>query len=134
MIVTTPSKGRARWLALAGFVARALLAIAFAWAGLAKLSGAAAMVQVFDAIGVGQWFRLLTGAVELLGAVLIVIPSVAWLGAALLVGTMIGAVFTHVAVIGGSPVPALVLLALSAFALWTRRGDLPFRHEARRTL
>lgn len=126
MTIEKSSTGRNRWVGRAGLLTRILLAVAFAWAGFAKLSGAAAMVDVFEAIGVGQWFRLFTGAVELVAAVLILIPSVAWLGAGLLAATMVGAVFTHLAVIGGSPAPAVVLLALSLFALWTRRRDLPF--------
>ena len=50
---------------------RALLALAFGVAGMAKLAGMPQMVQVFDAIGVGQWFRYVTGVVEVLGAVLV---------------------------------------------------------------
>ena len=42
---------------------RVLLALAFGAAGAAKLAGAQQMVQVFDAIGFGQWFRYLTGLV-----------------------------------------------------------------------
>jgi hypothetical protein len=45
-------------------------------------------------------------------------------GAALLVCVMCGAVLTHLLLIGGSPVPALVLGCLAAFILWGRRGAL----------
>ena len=56
---------------------RILLALAFGAAGIAKLAGVAQMVQVFDAVGMGQWFRYVTGAVEVAGAVLILIPPTA---------------------------------------------------------
>src|SRR5258708_34863922 len=64
------------------------------------------MVQLFAQIGVGQWFRYLTGGLEGLGAVALLVPALAELGALLLVLVMIGAVGTHLVVIGGSPVPA----------------------------
>ena len=44
---------------------KGLVALAFAAAGLAKLAGVDMMVATFDAIGVGQWFRYVTGIIEL---------------------------------------------------------------------
>jgi putative oxidoreductase len=100
---------------------RILLALAFGAAGLAKLGGVPQMVQVFNAIGLGQWFRYLTGAVEVVGAVLLLVPAAGFLGGVLLTATMIGAVATHLVLIDGSPVPALVLGLLSAFVAWRQR-------------
>lgn len=97
---------------------RIVLALAFGAAGLAKLAGVPQMIQVFDAIGAGQWFRYLTGAIELLGVVLLLVPATAFLGGLLLTSTMVGGVATHLLLIGGSPVPALVLGLLSAFVAW----------------
>jgi putative oxidoreductase len=97
---------------------RILLALAFGAAGIAKLAGVPQMVQVFDAIGFGQWFRYVTGAVEVLGAVLLLVPAAGFLGGLLLAVTMLGAVATHLLLISGSPVPALVLGLLSAFVAW----------------
>jgi hypothetical protein len=82
------------------------------------------MVAIFDLIGVGQWFRLLTGTLEVAGAVLVLAPRTAVWGASLLAAIMVGAVFTHLVVIGGNSAPALVLLALSAVVLWLRRRQL----------
>jgi putative oxidoreductase len=100
---------------------RILLALAFGAAGIAKLAGVPQMVQVFDAIGVGQWFRYLTGAVEIAGAVLLLIPAFGFVGGLVLFATMVGGVATHLLLIGGSPVPALVLGLLSAFVAWRLR-------------
>ena len=47
----------------------------FLMAGFSKLSGDPQMVGLFDAIGLGQWFRYLTGSLEVLGAVLLLIPG-----------------------------------------------------------
>ena len=97
---------------------RVLLALAFGAAGAAKLAGATLMVQIFDLIGIGQWFRYVTGMVELAGAILLLVPAAAGL---LLCVTMAFAVATHVLVIGGSPVPAFVLGALSGFVAYRLR-------------
>jgi putative oxidoreductase len=93
----------------------------FLMAGFSKLSGAPQMVEMFDAIGLGQWFRYVTGSVEVLGAVLLLIPRTSGLGALLIVGTMLGAIATHLFIIGGSPVPALVLLIVTGIIAWGRR-------------
>jgi uncharacterized membrane protein YphA (DoxX/SURF4 family) len=100
---------------------RILLALAFGAAGVAKLAGVPQMVQVFDAIGFGQWFRYLTGTVEVAGAVLLLVPATGFLGGLLLTATMVGAVATHLVLIGGNPAPAIVLGLLSAFVAWRER-------------
>jgi uncharacterized membrane protein YphA (DoxX/SURF4 family) len=111
----------ARWAILA---IRSVLTTAFLAAGFAKLAGVEMMVGTFDAIGWGQWFRYLTGVIEVGAAILLWVPGLQALAAAALVATMIGAVIAHLAVLGPSAVPALVLGLLSAVILWTHRGQL----------
>jgi uncharacterized membrane protein YphA (DoxX/SURF4 family) len=94
----------------------------FLLAGSLKLSGNPMMVQLFDAIGVGQWFRYLTGAIEVVGAVMLLVPSFAVYGAAALAVTMVGAIITHLVIVGGSPVAAILLLASTATIAWARRS------------
>ncbi len=101
-----------------------LAAAAFLAAGSAKLSGQPMMVQTFAKIGVGQWFRYLTGSIEVISAILMLIPRTIPVGASLLVATMIGAVATHLLIIGGNPAPAGVLLVLVAIIAWGRRHRL----------
>lgn len=98
-----------------------LLTLAFGAAGLAKLAGAEMMVATFDAIGVGQWFRYVTGIVEVGSAILLWVPGLQFVGAGLLVCTMIGAVLAHLFILGPSLVPALVLGILTAVVLYARR-------------
>ena len=93
----------------------------FLMVGFFKLSGDPRMVGLFDAIGLGQWFRYVTGSLEVLGAVLLLIPRLSGLGALLLVGTMLGAVATHLFVVGGSPLPAIILLIVTGVIAWGRR-------------
>jgi hypothetical protein len=113
-----------RWKSVSLWVVRGLLALAFASAGGAKLYGVPMLVEEFQHMGLGQWFRYFTGTLELLGAFLILVPSLAAFGAVLLICIMIGATLMHLFVIGGSPVPALVLLALSAIVAYAKRGQI----------
>src|SRR5258708_39158848 len=93
----------------------------FLMVGFLKLSGNAQLVGLFQAIGLGQWFRYLTGSVEVLGALLLLIPRLSGLGALLLAGTMLGAVATHLFIVGGSPLMAIILLIVTGLIAWGRR-------------
>jgi putative oxidoreductase len=93
----------------------------FLMAAFGKLTSDPQMVGMFDAIGIGQWFRYLTGSLEVLGAILLVIPRLSGLGAWLLVGVMLGAVATHLFIIGGSPLMAIILLIVVGIIAWGRR-------------
>ena len=100
------------------------LAGLFLLAGSSKLLGAAAMVALFEAIGVGQWFRYLTGFIEVGSALALLVPSFAVFGALTLVPTMMGAIATHLFIVGGSPALSAVLLLGSAIVVWARRHQL----------
>ena len=93
----------------------------FLTVGFLKLSGDPQMVALFQAIGLGQWFRYMTGSLEVLGAVLLLIPRLTGLGALLLVGVTLGALTTHLFVIGGNPLPAIILLIVTGIIAWGRR-------------
>lgn len=100
-----------------------LVAAVFFAAGAAKLVDAPMMVEAFDGIGMGPWFRYVTGIVEIGSATLLILPGYAAFGSALLIPTMIGAALIHIFVIGGSPIPALALLTANTFILqqrWTQ--------------
>jgi uncharacterized membrane protein YphA (DoxX/SURF4 family) len=93
----------------------------FLMVGFLKLSGNAQLVGLFEAIGLGQWFRYLTGALEVAGAILLLIPRTSGLAALMLAGVMVGAVVTHVFIVGGSPLPAIILLVVTGVVAWGRR-------------
>src|SRR5690348_3955158 len=52
-------------------------------------------VRIFQQIGLGQWFRIFTGAVEVAAGLLVLIPRTALAGLTLLAITMAGAVLAH---------------------------------------
>jgi putative oxidoreductase len=54
-------------------VSRAILGLFFVVDGVIKLTGMSKTVQLFERIGWGQWFRYFTGALVLIGGVLILL-------------------------------------------------------------
>jgi putative oxidoreductase len=109
---------------IGAWTVQAIVAAAFLAAGSAKLAGVPFMVDLFQQIGLGQWFRVMTGVVEVAGAVALLIPGLASIGALWLGGTMVGAVATHLFVLHTSPVPAVVLGLLNVAVLYLRRDEL----------
>ena len=115
---------RARPALIALWSAQILLGAMFLLSGGSKLAGAAAMVALFDAIGVGHWFRYVTGGIEVASAVTLFVPALAPFGAGALVVTMVGAVVTHLFIVGGSPAVPVVLLLGALAVAWARRDQL----------
>jgi putative oxidoreductase len=108
-------------LNITSWVLQGLAAAAFLAAGGSKLAGVPAMVEMFAKLGAGQWFRYLTGALEVIGAVALLVPRMAFYGAVLLATVMVGAVVTHLAFLGGSPIPAVMLLVIVGTVAYLRR-------------
>jgi putative oxidoreductase len=86
------------------------------------------LVETFDKIGVGHWFRYVTGGIEVISAILLLIPRLSPLGAALLACTTVGAVLSHLVLIDNSPpVQAMVMLSFTTIILWGRFGAFKWR-------
>lgn len=92
-------------------------------------TGTANTVQYFDAIGWGQWFRYLTGILDVVGAALICIPRLTLYGAIILVGSVGTGALIAFTVLAGDPawgrppmklIP-LVLMLLAATLGWLSR-------------
>lgn len=93
-----------------------------------KLIGHSVAAESFDTIGFGDWFMYLTGALELAGAVALVIPILSGVSAIALIGLMIGAFITQMTVFDGenalTPVIFLVLFAVVARVRWHKTVEL----------
>jgi putative oxidoreductase len=113
-----------RPLTIALWVVQLGLALMFFMAGGNKLAGNPMMVGLFDTIGIGQWFRYVTGTLEVTGALLLLVPRISGLGAALLVPVMLGAIATHLFVLHSSPAMPLGLLVGLVFVAWGRREQI----------
>jgi uncharacterized membrane protein YphA (DoxX/SURF4 family) len=109
------------------WVLRCLAAAIFLSAGVMKLIGATMLVAEFDLVGLGQWFRYFTGAVEIAGGVLVLIPAVSWLGAILLLAVDSGALVAQITAIHMDWVHTVVIGAMLATLLYLQRRAIPAR-------
>ena len=65
-----------------------------------KFGGAAESVYIFSQLGVEPYGRIGSGVVELIAGILLLIPRFNWLGALIGLGTMAGAILSHLTVLG----------------------------------
>jgi uncharacterized membrane protein YphA (DoxX/SURF4 family) len=100
------------------WVLKIALAALFVLTAGAKLDGVPPMVEIFEKVKLGQWFRYFTGVLELLGAALLLWPGTAAFGALLLTVVCIGAFFAQLFI------HAIVLAAVLAAIVWTYRDQL----------
>lgn len=111
--------------AIFGF--QAILGVVGLGVGGAKVTHQEAQLEEFQRFGYPQWFRVVTGLLEIGGGIGLLMgllwrPEFAWVGGLLLSGVMMGAVVTHIRT--GDPssktaIPA-VLFALTAGLLIIR--------------
>ncbi|KQL50388.1 hypothetical protein AN964_22230 [Heyndrickxia shackletonii] len=100
-------------------ILQSLLVLYYAFSGVAKIIGAKYWVDIFNQIQLPQWFRVVTGFVQLIGALLLIIGywvggPIAWAGIWLGI-TMILACFAHIRVKDsfGKTAPALMFAVLN---------------------
>lgn len=91
-----------------------------------KFFGEATAVDMFLRIGLGEWFRYVVGALELLGGVGLMVRRVSGLAALGLVGLMIGAAYTQAFVLHGGAlvVTPIVIGLLCALIAYARRAEV----------
>lgn len=109
-----------RWWILA---AKVIAAAVFIPAGIAKLAGIQELVEIFEALGIGQWFRWVTGAIELVAGSLLFVRGCEAMAALVLFFTMIGAILAHLFILGPSAVPAAGLAVICVFLVIAHRGQ-----------
>ena len=130
--MTTPpplSKG----LSIATWLARIVAAVILLQTLYFKFSAHPDSVAIFTAVGQEPWGRIGSGVVELIASVLLFVPGLTAVGAALAVGVMSGAIFFHLTKLGvvvnndGGSLFALAVAVwvCSAFVLWLYRKTLP---------
>jgi hypothetical protein len=98
-----------------------------------KFTGAAESVYIFSTLGAEPWGRIGSGVVELIAAMLLLVPATTTLGAALALAVITGAILSHLTVLGievrgdGGLLfgLALTVFAASAAILLLRRHEIP---------
>lgn len=99
-----------------GWVFRISAGLLFLAVGLTKFNDRS-WVRLFLEIGMGDWFRYLTGAIQSTAGLLLLIPKTTSIGAAVAGCTMLGAIGFHLFVldtsVGGAIIPAIILAFLA---------------------
>lgn len=97
-----------------------------------KFTGAPESVYIFSTLGVEPWGRLGSGVMELIAAVLLLVPRTVAKGAVLALGVMAGAILSHIFVLGIEVqgdggllfLLAVVVFVGSAALVWLHRDQL----------
>ncbi len=111
-------------------IIQVLLGLSFLGAGGQKFAAADQMVEDFDRFGYPQWFRVVTGGIEVGGALGMLVgffrPSITPFAGLLLAATMTGAVATHIRIKDPAQnvLPPTVLLAMTTFVSLVRARNL----------
>ena len=118
-----PEETRSRIDILITWILRLGVAAVFFSVGTSKFGAHSSWIKTFDQIGLGQWFRYVTGMLQVAGAVLVLIPRTFLLGIGILACTMAGAVTVWLVVFhapDNAIIPAIILIALAAIAFQGR--------------
>ena len=103
-----------------------------------KFTGAEESKYIFTQLGAEPWGRIGSGVVELIAAILILIPVTTWIGALLGLGIMAGAIMSHLFILGISVknsdgtedggqlfIYALIVFICCAYLVWINRKSIP---------
>ncbi len=106
-----------------GWILAVVLALVFTLAGGVKLIGVPAMVAEFAQIGIGQWFRVVTGILEVTGAIGLLIPKFRLRAALQIAAVMVGATGVNLWVLHVPPLAGLTatLMGLALVLAWLQR-------------
>lgn len=98
-----------------------------------KFTGAPESVFIFETLGMEPWGRYGSGIVELIAAVLLLVPRTAGLGAVLALGTISGAIFFHLTKLGIEVQGdggflfylAIIVFVTAGITAWRYRAQIP---------
>ena len=98
---------------------RVAIALVFVSVGSSKFSDPM-WVRLFGQIGLGQWFRYLTGVMQIAGGLLVLIPRTSLAGIVLVACTMLGASVAWLTVLHApwnAPIPGAIFAILVAIGV-----------------
>ena len=122
-------------LKIIDWIVRIVVAVVLLQTLFFKFTGAKESVYIFSTLGAEPWGRIGSGVVELVAAILLLIPRTAVYGAILALGTISGAIFAHLTKLGIAVsavddhgelfVLAVVVFIGSLVVLYIRRSEIP---------
>lgn len=91
-------------------------------------------VYIFEKIGLEPYGRIGIGIFELIAGILLLIPKTVWIGAALTIGVIGGAIFMHLTQLGIVInndngllfITAVVTFLITSYLLYIYKKDIPF--------
>lgn len=94
-----------------------------------KFTASEESVYIFTTVGMEPWGRIAIGILELIAGVLLLLNPTAWLGGALALGLMVGAIGMHLTMLGISVQGdggylfslAVAVMVCSTFVLWENK-------------
>ncbi len=128
MSLSSVSKN-SRYKTIGFWALKIVLAALFVAAAGAKLAGVQQMVDEFNQIGLGQWFRYFTGVTEIVAGILLLVPATTAYAAAYLTLVCVGASVAQAFVLHGDVIHAIVLAVILGLIAWSGRGEI-FRSSA----
>lgn len=117
-------------LLIISIILQSLLALVFLLTGFMKVSGNKQQVETFEHLNLPQWFRVVTGLVQLIGAAGLIIgfwnPGVTALAGLWLAITMLGGVMTHIRAKDSitQAIPAFILAILATIITIFNLSDM----------
>ena len=98
-----------------------------------KFTAAPESVYIFTKVGAEPWGRIGSGIIELIASILLLTPRYSWLGSILAMGMMLGAIASHLTVLGIEVMGdggllfslAIVVFAASSANLVLHRAEIP---------
>lgn len=98
-----------------------------------KFTASPESVYIFTTVGMEPWGRIGVGVFELFASVLILVPSLVWLGSLLALGLMAGAIGMHATLLGVEVkgdggqlfIYALIVAICAVYAFWQSRSTIP---------
>lgn len=114
------------------FLPRLIVAVILLQTLYFKFTGSDESIYIFETMGMEPWGRYLTGILELIAGILLLIPGVYTLGALLALGVVTGAIFSHLTKLGIEVmgdggllfILAIVVFVLSLYILLANREQL----------
>jgi len=115
------------------WIAQLVVAVILAQTLFFKFTAAPESVYIFSKLGMEPWGRIGSGVVELIAAILLLVPATPAVGALLALGVISGAIVSHLGPLGIEVMGdggllfglACTVFVGSALVLWLRRRELP---------
>jgi len=132
-VVSADVKKTSRALQVVSWVCRIVAAVILLQTLFFKFTAAPESVYIFTKVHAEPWGRIGSGVIELIAAILLLLPRTVWLGALLALGVMAGAIVSHLTVLGIDVMGdggllfalALAVFCTSAVALVLHRTQIP---------